>query len=83
MSRVSIPERCPALGVKLTPGNKKGPLPHAPSLDRIKPELGYIPGNIQVISFRANTMKTNATLAELRQFAIWVLKEVVSEDVPS
>ena len=37
----------------------------SPSLDRIIPSLGYVKGNIRVISFRANTLKNNATLSEL------------------
>lgn len=36
-----------------------------PSLDRINPDRGYVPGNVQVISFRANTLKNNATREEL------------------
>ena len=51
---------------------KKGAVPSSPSLDRIIPELGYVPGNVQVISHQANTMKSNATLKELKAFAAWV-----------
>jgi hypothetical protein len=46
----------------------------SPSLDRIKPELGYVPGNIQVISARANVMKNDATPEELLAFANWVYR---------
>jgi hypothetical protein len=28
--------------------------------------LGYVPGNVMVVSWRANTLKGNATLAELQ-----------------
>ena len=34
-----------------------------------------VPGNVQVISARANAMKNDATPGELRRFAAWVLKE--------
>lgn len=68
---ISIPEFCPVLGLRLQPGGGRnegkfcGPSPSSPSLDRIKPELGYTKGNVRVISNRANTLKSNATLNEL------------------
>lgn len=33
--------------------------PASMTLDRINPDLGYVPGNVAVISFLANTMKNN------------------------
>jgi hypothetical protein len=39
---------------------------NSPSLDRIVPEKGYVAGNIRVISQRANRIKSNATVEELR-----------------
>ena len=50
----------------------------APSLDRIDPLKGYVKGNIQVISTKANTMKNNATQDELVRFAEAVLKMYVA-----
>lgn len=70
-SDILVPEICPAFKKKL--GFKKGSYsPWAPSLDRIIPKLGYVPGNIVVISHKANTMKSNATLSELRELAAWM-----------
>ena len=68
---IVIPEFCPILGIKITRGDGSV---HAgsPSLDRIVPELGYVQGNIHVISYKANTMKSDATLRELVIFAKWV-----------
>lgn len=43
------------------------------SLDRIIPELGYVPGNVQVISQLANAMKWDSTREERIAFANWVL----------
>ena len=72
-----IPEFCPVLGIKLvySSNGKRGPSPDSASLDRIDPALGYIPGNIQVISVQANNMKSNASPDELRRFAAWINKE--------
>lgn len=62
-SDIVIPEFCPLLGIPLTPGDVVH-TPHSPTLDKIIPELGYVPSNIWVISFKANTIKNNATLEE-------------------
>lgn len=58
---ISISDKCPLLGVAF---ERKGP--YAPSLDKIIPSLGYVPGNVMVISYRANAIKHNATLEELQ-----------------
>jgi hypothetical protein len=76
ISDVVIPERCPVLGIKIecatTGGFKSGT---APSLDKIIPELGYIKGNVRVISHRANMLKRDGTAEELMKIAIWVASE--------
>jgi hypothetical protein len=70
---IIIPEVCPVLGMSLAVNSGKlGPC--SPSLDRIKPELGYVPGNIQVLSARANVMKNDATPEQLLAFADWAYK---------
>lgn len=60
-----IPKNCPVFGIKLQPNNIAGPLDTSPSIDRIIPELGYIKGNIRIISNRANRLRADATLEEL------------------
>ncbi|MBB3990312.1 hypothetical protein [Croceicoccus naphthovorans] len=47
----------------------RGGKDHSPSLDRIRPKLGYVPGNVIVISNRANRLKSDATIRELRDIA--------------
>jgi hypothetical protein len=39
---------------------------HSPSLDRKNSSEGYVPGNVWVISWRANDLKRDGTLAEFR-----------------
>lgn len=65
---ITIPVFCPLLNLELKRGVGKQ---HAasPSIDRIKPELGYVPGNVWVISHRANELKRDATVQELQMLA--------------
>lgn len=41
----------------------------SPSIDKVIPELGYVRGNVWVISNKANRIKNNATLEELKLFS--------------
>ena len=59
---------CPLLGMELTYANCKQHTPdNYATLDRIDPTKGYTLGNVQILSFRANTIKGDATLEELKQ----------------
>lgn len=69
------PERCPVLGIPLTFGLGQG---HGISLsvrdarfsiDRIDNARGYVPGNVVVVSFRANRLKSDADAIELMKVA--------------
>lgn len=63
---IIIPEFCPVLGLRLQRGTGSGGRrAESPSLDRLLPELGYVLGNVQVVSWRANRLKNDATLFEL------------------
>lgn len=74
---IIAPDKCPILNIpifiKEIATNITGASPNAPSVDRIDNTKGYIKGNVQVISFKANSMKNNATPEELLQFAFWVI----------
>jgi hypothetical protein len=65
LADIIIPERCPLLGIKIESTEVRNS-PNNPSLDKIIPEKGYIKGNVWVISNRANTLKNDATLQELK-----------------
>ena len=60
---VPVPSHCPVLGIPMTFGSKDWN--NSPSLDRIDPKKGYTPDNVRVISFRANRIKCDATVAEV------------------
>jgi len=61
---IIIPETCPLLGIPLIRSNGYA-TDNTPSLDRKNAQLGYIKGNVWVISYRANRLKSDATLEEL------------------
>ena len=67
MEDIFIPELCPLLEIPLISTSDKRS-PNNPSLDRISPDptIGYVLSNIQVISARANWLKADATLEELK-----------------
>lgn len=65
---VILPDYCPILGLKLEVANKHR-TDSSPSLDRVDNTKGYIKGNIHIISWRANKIKSNATLEELMKIA--------------
>jgi hypothetical protein len=68
---------CPALKIPLKWGLiLNGLQPDTPSLDRVIPDLGYVKGNVQLLSHKANSMKNNATNEELHRFADWVKSAV-------
>ena len=64
---------CPALGVKMEWGNKKGTRT-SPSLDKIYPAKGYMKGNVTFISVKANAVKSDATPDEIAKVAKWLKK---------
>jgi hypothetical protein len=57
---IVVPETCPIFGIPLIVGGGD----NSPSLDRINPKLGYVPGNVKVVSLRANHIKNNGTVEE-------------------
>lgn len=65
VSDVEVPPFCPVLGIQLRWGCSKRQLDESPTVDRIRPELGYVKGNVCVISWRANRLKSDATEKEL------------------
>lgn len=71
---------CPYLGWLLT--FEQGPKARTlASLDRIDSAKGYVQGNIQVVSYLANLMKSHATDEELTMFAQGVLARHTTEKI--
>ena len=55
LSDIVIPDLCPVFGIPMV----------RPSVDRIDSSKGYVKGNVRVISYRANVLKNDASVAEL------------------
>lgn len=66
-----LPDVCPVFGVKFV----QGPLNDwSLTLDRIDPKIGYIKDNVQFLSLKANRMKSNASIEDLKTFANFINK---------
>jgi hypothetical protein len=69
---ITIPELCPVFGFKFEVGEGKGPSDKSPSLDRIDPKKGYVKGNIQIISFKANRMKSDCYVEDVEKLLCYM-----------
>lgn len=60
---------CPLLGhpfEERTFGERSA---YTPSLDRIRPDEGYVPGNVWIVGYRANLVKNDGTAEEHERIA--------------
>lgn len=73
MDDIVIPDKCPILECNFVYGTSHD-YEYSPSLDRIDNSKGYIKGNVQVISSKANKMKNSATPHELQLFCKNILR---------
>jgi hypothetical protein len=68
------PKYCPILGLELNYGwsglNRRDP--SKASIDKLIPELGYVPGNVFVISWRANKLKCDMSLQEIEKMLKYI-----------
>jgi hypothetical protein len=68
-----IPTYCPILGMQMKQNRDHGK-DDSFSIDEIIPGVGYVKGNVQVVSNKANIMKSNASRDQLLAFADWVYR---------
>lgn len=72
---VVIPDVCPILNepiqVRASTFNR-----WAPSLDRIDNSLGYIPGNVRIISWQANYVKGAMSLEQIKRMYLYSIGEI-------
>lgn len=75
---IVVPAVCPVLGIPIEVAgavNADG----LPSVDRIINSVGYVPGNVVVVSRRANVLKRDATVEELRAVASFYSRLLCSD----
>ena len=66
------PTHCPILGLELDySGTLKRCSDNLPSVDRLDSHRGYVPGNVAIISHRANVLKNSASLEEMKKLVAW------------
>ncbi len=73
-----IPPECPILHIPLIvrPGSRNA---NTPSIDRVIPRLGYVKGNVQMISWRANRIKCDASFEEMIAMGEWAKTQRLKE----
>jgi len=76
---IQIPDVCPVLGIEIK-FNFGQPSDNSPSLDKIVPSLGYTRGNCEVISHRANMLKSNATVPEMEAIYHYYSNKISNTD---
>lgn len=70
---IFFPDACPVLGIKLNYfATRKDSRDFSPSFDRVDNSLGYITGNIRVISTAANRMKSDHNKYTLQQVSKYI-----------
>lgn len=67
LSDIAIPALCPLLGIQLQ-RSKHSISSNSPTLDKLDPNGRYVKGNVWVISQKANRLKSNMTLAQMKHF---------------
>lgn len=81
---VQYEEICPILEIPLNWGetsNEGGRNIDTPSLDRISPSLGYVKGNVRIISTLANMMKSSANKEQIQTFCKNIMKYIENEEI--
>lgn len=72
--QIEQPSHCPILGLELNYGwsgeNMRDPA--KATIDKLIPKNGYVPGNVFVISWRANKLKSDMTLQELESIMKYI-----------
>lgn len=76
-SDVIIPDVCPVLNIPIKPTDGSVSS-SSPTLDRVDPSKGYVPGNVAVISHRANQIKSDSSIEDIRALLKYMESNLVS-----
>jgi len=76
---LGIPDKCPVLGIPIIlptgKPSKNTRTDNSPSVDKFYPALGYVKGNVQIISWRANHLKSDGSPEEWIKVSKWCKKK--------
>lgn len=73
---IVIPSVCPVLGIPLL---RSGRSQNSVSIDRINNSKGYTKNNIRLISRRANRLKADASIDEIKSLYLYMLEHSSKE----
>ncbi|MBP5855693.1 hypothetical protein KAJ83_01630 [Marivibrio halodurans] len=68
LEEIEFPRRCPALGVHLSylpPQTRGKKRPEVFSFERLDNDFGYVPGNVVIVSHKANSLKSDLSAEQL------------------
>ena len=75
--QIIIPTHCPLLGIEINYAAKgAGGQRDSASIDRIDSSRGYVEGNVWIVSWRANRLKSDATIEELQMICDGLQKKM-------
>jgi len=73
VDEIHKPTHCPVFGIELCyERNSNGRKPNKAVIDKFIPDLGYVPGNVFVISSKANSLKSNGSIDEIEKLLEWM-----------
>ena len=69
---IIINDNCPVCELPMSRSNIRGGTARSPTLDKVRPELGYVPGNVAVICKYCNSAKGSASAELHRRIADYI-----------
>ena len=74
------PDVCPVFGTRLIYGDPSVSRHNRPSFDKVVPAKGYTRENVCIISFKANFLKNNASLDDIKRILSYIKKSLRSKN---
>ena len=62
---LEIPDYCPVFGTEINYNGGRGLCTCSPTIDRLDPDGPYTKDNVMIVSYRANRIKSDASIPEL------------------
>lgn len=73
-SDIEWPDTCPVFGCVLQYDSLDEAKNESASFDKVNPKLGYVKGNVRIISHRANWLKQDSTIEQLEAIILYMRK---------